>query len=127
MSRDHYQSMRHWICFDCRRSIKTYNVREQACPECAGAMYNMGYWFRPPRREAVNQWRKIALLVQAGLLFPTCNCNGCRLKVAVKTLADGKRVAAEMRSERDRREQSIGRSIEYKRAILGNSYLRVYR
>jgi hypothetical protein len=70
----------HYACFVCRRAFKHPEEYSRAdrefrpalsrpCPECGGPARSMGMNFKPPRREATNQWRKLELLASRGELF----------------------------------------------------------
>jgi hypothetical protein len=85
---------KHYACFVCRRAFKHPEVcdrngpsreppRSRPCPECGGPARSMGMNFKPPRREATNQWRKLELLASRGELF---HSYGAR----PRTLADAK-------------------------------------
>ena len=39
-------------------------------------MTEMGRDFSAPRRDATRQWRKLEILVAAGLFFDSCGCAG---------------------------------------------------
>lgn len=91
-------SKMNYVCFACRRSVKQERERELVkCPECARPMVNMGLYFKAPPRRADNQWRKVELLVNAGVNFkskyvPLLNGN------AMKTLAQAKQAVGRWRS-----------------------------
>lgn len=67
----------HYACLDCRVSFKkprTDLSREAEtavfpCPNCGSPLQYMGRSFKAPRRTAVVQWRKLALLIQHGYRF----------------------------------------------------------
>jgi hypothetical protein len=70
----------HYACFACRRAFKHPEEyaraggqlrppRSRPCPECGGPARSMGMNFKPPRREATKQWRKLELLARRGELF----------------------------------------------------------
>lgn len=67
----------HFACLDCRvafkkPSIDLLGVAETVrlpCPNCRKPMQYMGRTFQAPRRNATRQWRKVALLIQAGFRF----------------------------------------------------------
>lgn len=92
----------HYVCVQCRRSVKQARDRECVpCPECARPMYAMGMDFQAPRRESNKQWRKLALLVDAGVTFNGCGCNGPGPRP--RTLSDTKRYVEAKRQADDRR------------------------
>jgi hypothetical protein len=73
----------HYACFACRRAFKhpeqatigagyDYPPRppkHRPCPECGRPARSMGKNFKAPRRESVNQWRKLELLARLDMLF----------------------------------------------------------
>jgi DNA-directed RNA polymerase subunit RPC12/RpoP len=73
----------HYACFDCRkmfnqapwvRRIDRSKARSEItvpCPQCGQPMRNMGKEFKPPRRNNVQQWRKIKLLYHRGYRWET--------------------------------------------------------
>lgn len=89
-----YRYQIQYACFECRRSFKRpWTPGEQArsaqlsqplsgrkpakrlpppaycCPGCGGGLTFMGRAFRAPRREDLDQWRKVELLVRNGFTF----------------------------------------------------------
>ena len=77
----------HWACFNCRKAFKAWSawtmpaITEHSkvvrvCPECAGPLYDLGQDFKPPRKLAVSQWKKIELLFDDGVTFHSCGCTG---------------------------------------------------
>lgn len=62
----------HWACFDCRKSFaKDASTSPRKCPDCAGAMTDMGPYFEPPRKAAVKRWRVMRVLSDEGFRFNT--------------------------------------------------------
>src|SRR5438128_1282380 len=64
----------HWACFDCRKSFHHLPLESEAkrtCPECGKAMWDMGVYFEPPRRQARKSWAIIQLLAEGGYKFQT--------------------------------------------------------
>ena len=60
----------HWACFACRKSFsKDESPVPRKCPECAGAMTDMGPYFEPPRKAAVKMWQIMKVLADSGLRF----------------------------------------------------------
>jgi DNA-directed RNA polymerase subunit RPC12/RpoP len=95
----HAGSKMNYVCFTCRRSVKQERERELVkCPECARPMVNMGRYFRVPPRHADNQWRKVALLVDAGVPFHS-NYVPLLMGNAMKTLAQAKQAVGRWRSQ----------------------------
>lgn len=81
------------ICLDCRLSFKGTDK----CPSCGKPLIGMGKKFKAPRRTNLNQWRKVAMMVEYGYghcrpgvprrTWPKakaphgriiCSCEGCR-------------------------------------------------
>ena len=79
-----------FACFDCRKSFKQRSrwelpegerpapgaPRVVLCPQCREPMADMGQDFEPPRRDDVEQWEKVRLLVENGFTFHSCGCCG---------------------------------------------------
>ena len=95
----------HWVCLDCRYVAKstllTQNPSEAItgqprCPSCRGDLLDFGPDFKAPSKNSDNQWRKLAILKELGLLFHSCGCGGPGPRP--RTLADAKR----LRTERQR-------------------------
>lgn len=86
-----------WACFNCRKAFKGHAVGqlghvhgdELKCPECGQIMTDMGQDFKPPRRDAKNQWKKLVLLVNKGVTFHSCGCTGPGPRP--RTLSEAKR------------------------------------
>ena len=63
---------RHYACFSCRKMFnqmalrRTEKLDKVKCPQCKVEMHNMGKDFKPPRKENVQQWRKVELLARRG-------------------------------------------------------------
>lgn len=71
----------HFACLPCRYSAKhppryTADAPLPACPHCREPMVDLGRDFHAPRRTDVRQWRKVAMLVRAGIRFDSCGCTG---------------------------------------------------
>lgn len=59
-----------WACFDCRKSFaKDASETPRKCPECAGAMIDMGAYFEPPRRLSKKRWEVMKVLADNGYKF----------------------------------------------------------
>ncbi len=60
-----------FVCLDCRRTIKAGHRLGAGpdCPQCGKPMRLAGDAFKAPRREALVQWRKIKMLLSAGIVF----------------------------------------------------------
>jgi len=79
-----------YACFVCRKAFKRRKAEDLParmrvageagsravvrCPDCGGAMNNMGMDFAAPRRADVRQWRKVELLFERGVAFGSCGC-----------------------------------------------------
>jgi hypothetical protein len=62
----------HWACFECRKSFaKEASANPRKCPDCAGAMIDMGPYFEPPRKAAVKRWRVMRVLADSEMRFNT--------------------------------------------------------
>ena len=85
----------HYICVPCRFSAKgDFDAGAgRACPTCREPMVAMGRDFAPPRKQNHNQWRKLELLIAAGINFRGCGCSGPGPRP--RTLADTKRYLQE--------------------------------
>jgi len=88
----------HWVCLDCRHVAKSTLVTQNQsetitgqprCPSCRGDLIDFGPDFKAPSKTSDNQWRKLAILNELGLLFHSCGCDGPGLRP--RTLADAKR------------------------------------
>lgn len=87
----------HYICLSCRKSVKqdwlgpkTRDIIKcPKCPECRQTLVHVGRDFKAPKRNNTNQWKKLALLVKAGILFDSCGCDGPGYRP--KTLSETKR------------------------------------
>ena len=89
-----------YACFACRKAFKRrkdddFPARMRAigavgqravvrCPDCGGAMHNMGMDFAAPRRSDVRQWRKVELLFAHGVAFGGCGCGPGLRPVALR-------------------------------------------
>jgi hypothetical protein len=66
----------HWTCFDCRKMFRTprneRTPRQRAkCPQCGGAMVNIGTYFEPPKQSDRLLWELLKSLVETGYHFKT--------------------------------------------------------
>lgn len=78
----------HYVCVPCRNVAKSHEQR--TCPTCREPMIDFGMDFKAPRKEATNQWKKLAILVERGQLFGSgCGCNGPGWRP--KTLGEARR------------------------------------
>src|SRR5690349_21524084 len=74
----------HWVCFSCRKQFRKPSrqncgpwdlpsrrkpARTYVCPECKAPMINMGKYFRPPRREDEQGWKRMERLAEHGIRF----------------------------------------------------------
>ena len=78
----------HFACFQCRKMFRQPSnadlpearrpapgeQRVVPCPECHGAMQNMGLDFKAPRQSDVKQWKKVAILFRHGFAYHSCGC-----------------------------------------------------
>jgi ribosomal protein S27E len=67
------------VCFACRKSFKIAPRPnfEAACPNCGGAVHEMGRSFKAPPSRNLGQWAKVQALYGAGFRFfsyRTFNC-----------------------------------------------------
>lgn len=88
----------HWACLPCRRTFKHYTSDLERCPSCREAMVDMGLDFQAPRRRAESQWRKLEMLVDAGIRFHSCGCSGPGYRP--RTLSDAKTEMKQRRTDR---------------------------
>ena len=76
-----------FACFVCKKAFKTYDRRSlnrrtdtrelHKCPECGSIMSNVGKDFKPPRKEAVKQWKKLEYITNIlHFNWQSCGCNG---------------------------------------------------
>src|SRR3954453_22868801 len=79
-----------FACFRCRKAFKRRKAEdlpsrmrgdEEApepvrCPDCRGAMHDMGMDFKAPPKQDVRQWKKVELLFAHGFTFHSCGCCG---------------------------------------------------
>lgn len=98
---DRYKT--HWVCLTDRRCFKATKRPARLktapiCPDCRRPMVDVGRDFHAPRRGNLTQWRKVALLVQNGLLFDSCGCTGPGRRP--RTLGDAKSQLGRRRSAR---------------------------
>jgi hypothetical protein len=87
----------HWVCLADRRCFKA-TWQAPICADCDQPMIDVGKDFHAPRRTNLTQWRKVALLVQNGLLFDSCGCTGPGPRP--RTLADASTQFGRRRSAR---------------------------
>ena len=77
-----YSYSLHYACFSCRKMFnkppwtrrhdrKGASVNVVSCPQCGASLHNMGREFKPPRRSAIRQWRKVEMLFQRGYRWET--------------------------------------------------------
>lgn len=74
----------HWVCFSCRKQFRKPSRqncgpwelpsrrkpgRTYVCPECKAPMINMGMYFKPPRREDKQGWKRMQRLAENGVRF----------------------------------------------------------
>ncbi len=62
-----------FACLDCRKTVKRPRSKMPEhgflCPFCHKPMQQMGKAFRSPKQTDLEQWKKVRLLVQAGVTF----------------------------------------------------------
>lgn len=66
----------HYACLACRHSAKFAPGVAPRCPSCSAPMVDLGRDFAAPRKSATAQWRKLGILVAAGVRFESCGCSG---------------------------------------------------
>src|SRR5690242_2408777 len=70
------------VCLSCRKLFKKPTpypsalsrgtaAREYACPQCGGALINMGHKFRAPAMTDAEEWGRIARCVADGVSYGT--------------------------------------------------------
>ena len=78
----------HFACFRCRKMFRqpsladlpetrrpaTGEPRVVPCPECYGAMHNLGRDFKAPRQSDLKQWKKVEILLRHGFSYHSCGC-----------------------------------------------------
>lgn len=64
-------SSNNYVCLHCCRSVKStcYYLSPSPCPECGQTTICAGPAFKAPRRHNRQQWRKVDLLLSAGIRF----------------------------------------------------------
>lgn len=95
-----HQYPQHFACLSCLVAFKGDRFGgdtdgSRRCPSCAAPALAMGRDFKPPRKQATTQWRKLELLVGAGVRFDSCGCGGPGKRP--RTLADAKREDSDRR------------------------------
>jgi hypothetical protein len=71
-----YPYKTHFACLDCRLTFKEYDFIKKICPNCGKDMVDMGFDFQAPRKESVQQWKKLKLLHLHKVHFHSCGCTG---------------------------------------------------
>lgn len=66
----------HYVCLPCRHTAKYLPRTNPRCPSCRQPMLDLGHDFKVPCRRDHNQWRKVGILVAAGITFHSCGCSG---------------------------------------------------
>lgn len=56
-------------CFACRKSWKVRKDISGGCPQCGGALHEMGRSFKAPKKSDAEQWEKVIALWSAGFRF----------------------------------------------------------
>lgn len=100
----------HFACVAHRRTAKHPIDATPRCQDCGELMIVLGRDFHAPRRDNRRQWRKIEMLVQAGVrafdprwreggsLFDSCGCGGPGWRPV--TLSDAKSHLHRRRADR---------------------------
>jgi predicted amidophosphoribosyltransferase len=58
------------VCLACRKSFKKpASPSPRPCPECAQPLVQLSRKFKAPRVRDIDQWKKVALLIEHGFLF----------------------------------------------------------
>jgi hypothetical protein len=68
-----------YACFNCCKAFKESkpNIELKSCPNCKGQVYWVGKDFKPPRKEAKNDWKKLALItIDNEGRWGSCGCDG---------------------------------------------------
>lgn len=65
-----------YACLECRTSFKRPRLKwpppsTLECPKCRSMTYLMSSRFKPPAKDDVVQWKKVAALIAAGFRFGT--------------------------------------------------------
>jgi hypothetical protein len=63
-----------YACFSCRKAFRGHGLT--ICPQCGGALHNLGKDFKVPRQRDVKGWQKVEQLYQHGIRFGSCGCGG---------------------------------------------------
>lgn len=50
--------------------------RTYSCPQCGGAMKDMGHDFKAPKQQDKRQWMKVERLYENGFAYHSCGCDG---------------------------------------------------
>lgn len=72
----HYKA--HYVCLRCRRTTKLElsSEHERLCSTCRLPMIGVGRDFAAPRRTDRAAWRALTVVLNAGLDFHSCGCDG---------------------------------------------------
>lgn len=58
------------VCLSCRKSFKKpASSSSRICPECGLPLVQLSRKFKAPKAKDIDQWKKVALLIQNGFLF----------------------------------------------------------
>ncbi|RKS71198.1 hypothetical protein BZB76_5685 [Actinomadura pelletieri DSM 43383] len=68
----------HYVCLPCRATFKLDFApeRERPCPHCRLPMIDAGRDLAAPRRTDRAGWRALNVVLNAGLDFHSCGCEG---------------------------------------------------
>lgn len=64
-----------FACLECRKSFKREVditgefVKVLKCPDCSGYSFNLGRYFKAPKKTDIKQWKKVAFLINHGFYF----------------------------------------------------------
>jgi len=126
-----YRFQIQFACFECRKAFKRpCTEREQQrsawlsrrisgrqpskpftppvyhCPDCDGVATLMGRAFRAPRRDNVDQWRKVEVLARAGFTswsyvgrYPDTIAEARRFVETHRNISDGERLDKKIRKK----------------------------
>lgn len=68
-----------YVCTSCRESWQgdsAYGFGSLHCPRCGVGGVNVGKDYRVPRKNRVNQWKKLQVLIESNFQFQSCGCRG---------------------------------------------------
>ena len=97
-----------FACFECRKGFKRVIDKDilpeylrpsttVICPDCGGAMTNLGKDLRLPSKDKLQQWAAIHYLADNRFNFFSCGCSGIGL--IPKDVAEARILVEERRSK----------------------------